>query len=147
MDFLRSGDDIMIRLDPGEEIHTAIQSLCADLGIIGAALTSGIGRIRDTDIGFLDANGIYQIVVHPDPMELISCQVNVASLEESPFTHIHISLTDDDHQMHGGHLFSGTVHITAELHLRVLDSGGLMTRCSLADSEFKPLSFTPHDSD
>ncbi len=48
-----------MRLDKGERLHDAIRSL-SDNGISTAALTSGIGRVRETEIGFLDSDGIYQ---------------------------------------------------------------------------------------
>ena len=78
---MRSGDDVFIRLDPGDEIHASVQAVCANEGISGAALTSGIGRVRDIDIGYLGASGIYQRVMHEGPMELLSTQGNVGDLE------------------------------------------------------------------
>lgn len=143
MEYTRSGSDVFLRLDPGEELHASIQAVCATEGIGSAALTSGIGRVRDTDIGYLADDGIYDRIVLEAPAELLSMQGNVAILEGDPFTHIHIVLSDDEHAVHGGHLFAATVHVTAEIHLRALEKGVQvpMSRCSLPDSEFKPLSF------
>ena len=61
MDYRRVGRDLFVRLDNGEEIHESIRSL-SEQGITAAAITSGIGRIRDTVIGYLDTNGVYQKV-------------------------------------------------------------------------------------
>jgi len=141
MEHMRSGDDVFIRLDPGDEIHASVQAVCANEGISGAALTSGIGRVRDIDIGYLGASGIYQRVVHEGPMELLSTQGNVGDLDGQPFTHIHIVLSDDDHAPHGGHLFSATVAVVAELHLRVMERGPAMMRCGIEGSEFVALTF------
>jgi hypothetical protein len=143
MEHTRSGSDVFLRLDPGEELHASIQAVCAAEGIGSAALTSGIGRVRDVDIGYLGEDGIYDRIVLKAPVELLSMQGNVAILEGEPFTHIHIVLSDDEHGVHGGHLFAATVHVTAEIHLRALEKGVQvpMSRCSLPDSEFKPLSF------
>lgn len=141
MEHLRSGDDVFIRLDPDEEIHASIQSVCTNLGITGAAVTSGIGRARDVDIGYLDDEGTYQRVMIRESVELLSLQGNVAMLEGEPFTHLHTVVSDDDHVVHGGHLFSAIIHVTCEIHLRVLAEGTSMpmTRCRLADSQFIPL--------
>ena len=143
MEHTRSGSDIFLRLDPGEELHASIQAVCATEGIGSAVVTSGIGRVRDVDIGYLGDDGIYDRIVLEAPTELLSMQGNVAILEGDPFTHIHIVLSDDEHDVHGGHLFAATVHVTAEIHLRALEKGVQvpMSRCSLPDSEFKPLSF------
>ena len=121
MDLQRIGDDVFLRLDQGEEIHTAIQSL-AEHGITTAAITSGIGRVRDIEVGFLDSTGIYQTVIHTGPMELVSTQGNLAPSSDGPFTHIHSIFSDDNHVVHGGHLITATIEVVAEIHLRVLNS-------------------------
>ncbi len=56
MEHRRIGRDLFIRLDKGEELHASIRSL-SEHGITAAALTSGIGRVRNTAIGFLDSEG------------------------------------------------------------------------------------------
>ena len=56
MEWARSGEDLFVRLDPGEEIHAALQSLADKVGFDAAAITSGIGRTRDTLYGYMDAS-------------------------------------------------------------------------------------------
>jgi len=148
MQHLRSGNDVFVRLDEGEEIHASIQSLCVDLSITGAAITSGIGRVREVDFGYLDEGGTYQRQVLREAVELLSVQGNVAMLEGKPFTHIHVVTSDDDHVVHGGHLFSAITLVTGEIHLRILAEGASMpmTRCKLADSQFVPLQLQQEDS-
>ena len=51
VDYTRSGSDLFVRLDPGEEIHAALKMLADDLGFDAAAITSGIGRTRDNYMG------------------------------------------------------------------------------------------------
>ena len=121
MDLRRVGDDVFLRLDPDEEIHATIQSL-AEHGITSAVITSGIGRVRDVEVGYLDSTGTYQTVIHAGPMELVSTQGNLAPSSDGPFTHIHSIFSDDDHVVHGGHLISATIEVVAEIHLRVLNS-------------------------
>ena len=48
--------------------------------------------------------------------------------------------SDDDLTPHAGHVFSATVHVVAEIHLRIL-SQAIMTRCPLENSEFVALKF------
>jgi predicted DNA-binding protein with PD1-like motif len=143
MEYTRSGSDVFMRLDEGEEIHTSIQAICKSEGISGAAITSGIGRVRDTDIGYLDDQNVYQRIIRKEPHELLSLQGNVSIFEGEPFTHLHVVLSDNDHKVHGGHLFTSTIHVVGEIHLRVLEKNVSvpMTRCSIVGSEFKPLNF------
>jgi hypothetical protein len=142
MEFARVGDDVLLKLDPGEEIHESIQGLHVH-GIKCAVITSGIGRCHDIEIGYLNSERVYQKTMHHDSMELLSTQGNLAPGPDGPFTHIHVVLSDDDKVVHGGHLFRATVSITAEIHLRVLsrDLGSNMM-CRVADnSEFVQLIF------
>ena len=122
MEHRRVGRDVFVRLDAGDEMHASIRELSAH-GISAAAITSGIGRIRNTVLGYLDAGGVYQKEFHEAPMELLSTQGNLAPGPDGPFTHIHIVGSDDNHVVQGGHLFEATVEVTAEMHLRVMDSG------------------------
>ena len=129
-----------MRLDKGEELHESIRSL-GEHGISAAALTSGIGRIRGTVIGFLDSHGIYQKVSIEEPMELVSMQGNLAPGPDGPFTHIHIVASDDDHVVRGGHLFEATVEVTAEIHMRVLGDAKTPMEREVTDTEFLRISF------
>ena len=134
------GRDLFVRLDKGEELHTAIRSLCQH-GISTAALTSGIGRVRETVIGFLDSDGVYQKMRVEEPMELLSMQGNLAPGPDGAFTHIHIVAADDDHIVRGGHLFEATVEVTAEIHMRILGDGDATMEREATESDFFRLSF------
>ena len=54
MEWTRSGDDLFVRMDPGEEIHATLQSLADEIGFDAAAITSGIGRTRQSTYGYMD---------------------------------------------------------------------------------------------
>ena len=47
MEWTRSNEDLLVRIDPGEEIHASLQKLAQEVGFNAAAITSGIGRTRD----------------------------------------------------------------------------------------------------
>ena len=142
MEWTRSQDDIFLRLDPGEEIHASIRALADEVGIDAAAITSGIGRTSGNVYGFMDETHKYHRYDLSSPSELVSLQGNLARLEDgTPFTHIHATFTADDCDVHGGHLFEATIHVVAEIHLRVL-SQAIMTRCPVENSEFVALRFS-----
>ena len=138
MEFIREGDDVILRLDPGEEIHASIQSL-AEHGIKCAAITSGIGRVRDIRIGYLDSDGVYQTLDHDGPMELLSTQGNLMPGPDCPFTHLHTIMSDNGHHVHGGHLYHATIHVVGELHLRVMDAESMNREPT--NTEFVALKF------
>ena len=142
MEWVRSGEDIFVRLDPGEEIHKTLQNLADVVGFDAAAITSGIGRTRDTLYGFMDEEGIYRRRPLDSPSELVSLSGNIARTQEgNAFTHIHCCWSDDDNNVHAGHMFQSVVHVVAEIHIRIL-SQAIMTRCPLPDVELLGLKFS-----
>ena len=141
MEHTRSGSDILVRIDPGEEIHSALKKLADDLEFDAAAITSGIGRTRENQYGYMDGDGVYQRRLLVSPSELVSLSGNIARTKNGdPFTHIHCCWSDDDNNVHAGHMFQSTVHVVAEIHIRVMDHAS-MTRCPLAELELLGLEF------
>ena len=140
MEYGRVGRDLFLRLDKGEEVHGSVRSL-GEHGIRAAALTSGIGRIRNTSIGYLDSEGIYQKVTIEEPMELLSMQGNLAPGPDGPFSHIHVVTSNDEHEVKGGHLFEATVEVTAEIHMRILGEESVPIKREVTESEFLSISF------
>ncbi len=139
------GSDLFVRLDPQEEIHTLLKEVFSTQGARSGAVTSGIGRVQNVDIGYLDEHGVYQRKVLTGAVELLSLQGNVAEMDGRLFTHLHVVVSDDEHRVHGGHLFSAVIAVTAEIHIRIFDdssNGGMvMNRCHIDGSQFKPLRF------
>ena len=141
MDYTKSGSDLLVRLDPGEDIHEALQNLADEVGFDAAAITSGIGRTRNNKYGYMDEEGVYQRRDLEGPSELVSLSGNIARTEDgSAFTHIHCCWSDDDNNVHAGHMFQSVVHVVAEIHIRIM-SDAIMTRCPLADFELLGLQF------
>ena len=141
MDWTRSGDDLFVRLDPGEEIHTSLREIADKVGFDAAAITSGIGRTRDNVYGHMSESGNYHQVEIAEACELISLQGNIARFNDgSAFTHIHVTISDDEMGVHAGHLFNAVVEVVAEIHLRIMQDV-MMTRCPVENSSFIALKF------
>ena len=142
MEWTRSDEDIFVRIDPGEEIHETLQKLADEIGFDAAAITSGIGRTRGNQYGYMNEEGVYQKRDLSTPSEMVSLSGNIARTEQGDaFTHIHCCWSDDDNNVHAGHMFQATVHVVAEIHIRILTKA-IMTRCPLADFELLGLQFS-----
>ena len=142
MEWTRSGEDLFVRIDPNEEIHKSLQKLADEIGFDAAAITSGIGRTRENIYGYMDDEGVYQKRDLPSPSELVSLSGNIARTQQGDaFTHIHCCFSDDDNNVHAGHMFQAIVHVVAEIHIRILTKA-IMTRCPLADVELLGLEFS-----
>lgn len=142
MEWTRSDEDIFVRIDPSEEIHESLQKLANEIGFDAAAITSGIGRTRENQYGYMNEDGVYQRRDLSPPSEMVSLSGNIARTQQGDaFTHIHCCWSDDDNNVHAGHMFQATVHVVAEIHLRILTKA-IMTRCPLADFELLGLEFS-----
>jgi len=142
MEWRRSGDDLFVRLDPGEEIHRSLQSLAEEVGFNAAAITSGIGRTKDNLYGYMNDEGVYQRKLLQPPSELVSLSGNIARTEDgNPFTHIHCCWSDNDLNAHAGHMFECVVAVVAEIHIRIMEEI-IMTRCPLPDVQLLGLKFS-----
>ena len=142
MEWTRSGEDLFVRIDPGEEIHATLQALADEVGFNAAAITSGIGRTRDTLYGFMNEEGVYIRRNLDSPSELVSLSGNIARKQNGDaFTHIHCCWCDDDNNVNAGHMFQCVVHVVAGIHIRILNQV-IMTRCPLPDVELLGLQFS-----
>tara|TARA_B100000214_G_C23823982_1_gene561031 strand:- start:336 stop:764 length:429 start_codon:yes stop_codon:yes gene_type:complete len=142
MEWTRSGEDLFVRIDPDEEIHESLQNLADEIGFDAAAITSGIGRTRGNQYGYMNEEGVYQRRDLLSPSELVSLSGNIARNQQGEaFTHIHCCWSDDDNNVHAGHMFQSTVHVVAEIHVRIL-SKAIMTRCPLENVELLGLEFS-----
>lgn len=142
MEWTRSGEDLFVRIDPNEEIHESLQNLADEIGFNAAAITSGIGRTRENQYGYMNEEGVYQRRNLSSPSELVSLSGNIARNQQGDaFTHIHCCWSDDGNNVHAGHMFQATVHVVAEIHIRILPKA-IMTRCPLEKFELLGLEFS-----
>jgi uncharacterized protein len=117
-----AGNDLIARLEPGDDVLGSLAALCAEYDIKNAEIT-GIGSIespvlahyrRDTKHFTERAfDGIYEIV---------SLLGNVALVEGRPVAHCHVTIADEDMVAWAGHLVRGTCSATLELIIRPLAS-------------------------
>ncbi len=108
-------DDVVVRLEDGEDVHERLQSL----GITAGAVVAGIGMLRDVTLAFWNGQEYVEHLVK-GPVELLSLQGNFSLKEGEPFVHLHTVLGMPDTLVVGGHLMRATVHETNEIIIRKL---------------------------
>lgn len=117
-----AGHDLIIRLDPGDDILASLAAACQEHDIANAEVT-GLGSVeavtlahyrRDTQ-QFTERSleGIYEIV---------SLLGNVALIDSQPVAHCHVTIADAAMTPLGGHLVRGVCSATVELVVRPLAS-------------------------
>ena len=107
----------MLRLDEGERLPEALVAWARAEGIRAAAVVSGIGLVRDTELGYL-RNGRYEPATFREPMELLALGGSIADVDGAPSVHLHLTGGRADHTAVGGHLLRSTVALLAEIGVR-----------------------------
>ena len=110
-----SGQDIAIRLIDGEDLIDSLMSLLLDR----AVLVSGVGMLRDLELGYWNGSG-YDVQRIPEPVELLSLQGNFARKEDEIIIHCHATIAKHGAASFGGHVLRATVNNTAEIYIRKL---------------------------
>ncbi|WP_202319755.1 PPC domain-containing DNA-binding protein [Archaeoglobus neptunius] len=109
---------LFLRLDYGRGIVEQLSSFLEEKNI-QTALISGIGAVRNAEIGYYDQNRKEYVKRKIDmPMEILSLTGNVSLKDGKPFPHIHVVLGVDG-DIYGGHLFEAEV-FACELFLVAL---------------------------
>jgi predicted DNA-binding protein with PD1-like motif len=132
---LTGGRFPLLRFDRGDVFPAGLEDWCAEQKVEGAAIVCGVGMLDHVDLGVYHG-AAYEHLLVEEACEVLSLQGNVSMRDGKPFAHVHASLGRHDFSACGGHLFSGTVSVTLELVLCMLDSGLVRPP---AEGAFRPL--------
>lgn len=121
MDYQRFGNDIVLRLNPGEEIIESIRVLSLAENI-QLGTVQGIGACGEVTFGFyhLDEQR-YQTIDKNEDLELTSLMGNITTMNGEHYSHLHVNFGDANGNIIGGHLNKGIVSATAELFIHVIN--------------------------
>lgn len=118
---VQSGNELMVKLEDGEDLLESLAGLRIDSGLV-----LGIGMLREVRLGYWTGSG-YEEHRIDEPMELLSLQGNLSRKDGKSFAHCHVVLSKQDGTVVGGHLLTGTVNNVNELYIKRL-SGIAMER-------------------
>ena len=118
MEYIKDGQNYLIRLEKEEEIMTSLQKFMLDEKI-PSGLLKGLGALKDVELGFYELEKkTYIRKKFPPEAELLSLIGNLSWKEGSTaWPHIHVVLGDANFNAFGGHLFTAKVAVTVELYL------------------------------
>jgi len=113
----RLGRVIFARLFENEDLLEAISNTAKQKGI-KAGFFILIGTLKEAKFGFY-RRGRYEPIQIGEPVEIVSCIGNISLKEEGELVvHAHISVSDENGEVTGGHVLPGClVAATAELVL------------------------------
>jgi predicted DNA-binding protein with PD1-like motif len=120
--YKRSNDRLVVRLEPGDEVHASLLSAAQASGIKQAVVISGIGQLSRTKLGFFTgAEGKYAHQEFMGAAEVLTLAGNICERDGGIVAHLHAVLGRDDYSVFGGHLVEGYVSATLEVLLLVVE--------------------------
>jgi predicted DNA-binding protein with PD1-like motif len=111
------GDQFVLRLDPGEEVISEIKRFCEE-NEIESGKVMGIGVLREAKLSYFDPQqGEFHHREFSEYMEMISLMGNISVMDGAIYPHLHVTLSDANFKVIGGHLSSGEIGITGEIFI------------------------------
>ena len=121
MQYKQSGSTYMVRMDLGEEITGNLKKLCENEQI-RLGRVEAIGATDHAVIGVYDlAKKEYYPEQIDEFMEIASLNGNITAMDGKTYIHLHATLADQRHGIHGGHVIEMRVGATCEMFVTVLD--------------------------
>ncbi|MGC8506275.1 MAG: PPC domain-containing DNA-binding protein [Thermoplasmata archaeon] len=111
-------NEIIAKLDAGEDVIGSIEDLCRQHEISSGTILWAVGMIRGADVGYF-ASPEYDRITIRERAEVVSFHGSIA--HDTPRLHVHVSLAVADHSVKGGHLFGGVADPLLEIHIHRLD--------------------------
>lgn len=122
MQYKRSNDRLVVRLEQGDEVMSSLISAAHASGVKQAVVISGIGQFAHSKLGiFTGSEGKYATQEFAAAAELLALVGNICERDGSLAGHMHAILARDDFSVFGGHLVEAQVGATLEVLLLVVD--------------------------
>jgi predicted DNA-binding protein with PD1-like motif len=108
---------VFVRLFPNEDIHWQLRRVCKKHEVETAVVLSGLGQLKQFQLGYYKEKGNYRPQEFGKPHELLSLTGNISNQQGEYRLHLHAVLGDEGKSVVGGHLISGKVELTNEIVL------------------------------
>ena len=120
MKYKRFGEDIVARVEVGEEVIASLSDIAEREGVTFASV-SGIGAADDIAVSVYDVGAKrYFDNEYREPMEITSILGTVSEMDGEPYIHIHLTAGRADGTVIGGHLKRAVISATCELVLHTV---------------------------
>lgn len=121
MDYKRFGDKIVARIDRTEEVHEKLKEIALKENIKLASVY-GLGATDDFTIGiFSVSKKDYKERNFKGEFEILSIIGSISTLDGEYYPHLHISASNGNGNVFGGHMKSAKISVTCELTINIID--------------------------
>ena len=119
MDYKRFDDKIIARIDRTEEVHEKLKEIALKENIKLASVY-GIGATDNFTIGlFSVSKKDYKEKNFKGEFEILSIIGSISTLNGEYYPHLHISTSDAEGKVFGGHMKSAKISVTCELTISI----------------------------
>lgn len=116
---------IIGRLSHGADLLAEITRIANEEKIVTGTIT-GLGGLKKGAVAFLNQKTKeYERIEFNEPMEIASLVGNISRMKQRAFPHVHVTLSDRQGRVFGGHLVQGCEIWAVEIMITVLDGGTL----------------------
>ena len=131
MEYRRYGDDVVLRIQKGEEILESIRVVCEREHILTGSI-SGLGAVGQLTLGVFNSKKfVYETTDYTGDMEIASCVGNITTMDGKCYLHVHLAAANPTKGLVvGGHLSRGVVSLTGEFILHAIPAA--------VDREYSP---------
>lgn len=121
MEYRKFNHQYVLRIDRGEEICEQLKIVAKKENIKLAYLT-GIGAAGKITAGVFDTQEkAFKGQTWKGDLEIVSIAGNINTMDGETYTHFHISFSDEQGNVFGGHLTEAVISGTGELVLTEID--------------------------
>ena len=121
MEYKRFGNNIVVRMDRGEDIVEQVKVL-AEREQIRLASVQALGAVNDFTVGvFKTDRKQYDSNTFTGYFEIVSLTGTITTMDGQYYAHLHMSCGDEQGHVFGGHLNRAVVSATSEIVLHLID--------------------------
>ena len=104
MEYKKEVGKIIVRLDQGDEVISSLLKIIKDEKLQGGFI-SAIGAADEIEVGLYQVEKKQYVSKRfKGDYEIVSCLGNVSRKNSEPYLHLHMSFSDIDGHVYGGHL-------------------------------------------
>ncbi len=121
MDYRKFGNQIVVRMDRGEDILEQLEIL-ANKESIRLASVQALGAVDDFTVGvFRTAKKQYESNRFHGNFEIVSLTGTISTMNGAYYAHLHMSAGNEQGTVYGGHLNRAHVSATCEMIITLID--------------------------
>ena len=119
MNFRIDNSKVLMTLAKGDYINQTFESF-AEIKGVECSWLNGIGALENPEIGYYSINDkSYHRKQFKGEFELTSLIGNITLKEGKPFAHTHITFSNSNYKVFGGHLFDAKITAAGEFFMQL----------------------------